>query len=97
VSGVLATINPQLTVQREVKICMADFVRERDSIFGSIGRNLLTNAGSISHAQAENKAKLEDRKYRAKTLDKVEGDYLKSIASLEKRAKSGGRKKGGEA
>ncbi len=77
--------------QREMR--MADYVRELDSILSSTGRKLLDNAGKISHSQAVNKAKLEYQKYKAKTLDNVEKDYLKTIATLEKQAKDKSRKK----
>ena len=77
--------------QREMR--MADYVRELDNILSSAGRKLLEGAGNISHGQAENKAKLEYQKYKAKTLDAVEKDYLKTIASLEKQAKTESRKK----
>ena len=77
--------------QREMR--MADYVRELDTILGSAGRKLLGNAGSISHAQAESKAKLEYEQYKAKTLAHVEKDYLKTIAALEKQAKAESRKK----
>jgi hypothetical protein len=77
--------------QREMR--MADYVRELDTILGSAGRKLLDNAGSISHAQAESKAKAEYQKYKAKTLAHVEKDYLKTIATLEKQAKAESRKK----
>jgi len=72
---------------------MADYVRELDTILGSAGRKLLDNAGSISHAQAENKARLEYQKYKARTLASVEQDYLKTLATLEKQAKKESRKK----
>ena len=77
--------------QREMR--MADCVRELDNILSSAGRKLLEGAGNISHGQAENKAKLEYQKYKAKTLDAVEKDYLKTIASLEKQAKKESRQK----
>lgn len=77
--------------QREMR--MADYVRELDTILGSAGRKLLNNAGSISHAQAESKAKAEYQRYKAQTLAKVEQDYLKTIATLEKQAKKESRKK----
>jgi hypothetical protein len=77
--------------RREMR--MADYVRELDTILGSAGRKLLDNAGSISHAQAEAKAKVEYQKYKAKTLATVEKDYLKSIAALEKQAKAESHKK----
>ena len=77
--------------QREMR--MPDYVRELDNILSSAGRKLLDSAGNISHGQAENKAKLEYQKYKAKTLDAVEKDYLKTIASLEKQAKKESRQK----
>ena len=49
-----------------------------------------------SHTQATEKAKLEYQKYKAKTLNNVEKDYLKTIAELEKQAKTKSRKKGTE-
>lgn len=77
--------------QREMR--MVDYVRELDNILSSTGRKVLDKAGNISHTQATNKAKLEYRKYKAKTLDSVEKDYLKTIAALEKQAKEESRKK----
>ena len=77
--------------QREMH--MADYVRELDTILGSAGRKLLDNAGSISHTQAEAKAKLEYQKYKAKTLANVEKEYLNTINALEKQAKKESRKK----
>lgn len=72
---------------------MADYVRELDSILASTGRKVLDNAGSISHAQAQNKAKAELQKYKARTLTPVEKDYLNTISMLEKQAKTESRKK----
>ncbi len=77
--------------QREMR--MADYVRELDTILASAGRKLLDKAGSISHGQAETKVKAEYRKYKAKTLANVETEYLKTIAALEKKAKTESRKK----
>jgi len=77
--------------QREMR--MADYVRELDNILSSTGRKVLINAGNVSHDTAVNKAKLEHKKYKTKTLDNVEKDYLKSIAVLEKQAKEESRKK----
>jgi hypothetical protein len=76
---------------------MADYVRELDSILKSAGRKLLENAGIISTAQAQEKARLELQRYKAITLDQVERDYLKTISALGKHAKKEGRKNGGEA
>ena len=77
--------------RREMR--MADYVRELDTILGSAGRKLLANAGSVSHADAEIKANAEYKKYKSKTMANVEKDYLKTIATLEKQAKTESRKK----
>jgi hypothetical protein len=76
---------------------MTDYVRELDSILSSTGRKLLDNAGKISATQAKDKAKLEYQRYKAKTLDPVEKEYLKTISALDKKAKRESRKPGGEA
>ena len=80
--------------QREMR--MADYVRELDSILKSTGRRLLDNAGTVSTTRAQEKAKRELQRYKAITLDQVETDYLKTISSLEKKAKKESRKKGGK-
>lgn len=76
---------------------MADYVRELDSILSSTGRKVLDNAGKISATQAKDKAKLEYQSYKAKTLDPVEKEYLKTISALNEKAKRESRKPGGEA
>lgn len=80
--------------QREMR--MADYVRELDNILSSTGRKVLEKAGKISHDAAMEKATLEYRKYKSRTLETVEKDYLKTIAALEKQAKKESRKKGGK-
>lgn len=87
----------ELNAIEEREMRMADYVRELDSILTSTGRSILENAGKISHTNAKDKALQEYRKYKAKNLDAVEKDYLKTIATLEKQAKKESRKKGGEA
>ena len=76
---------------------MTDYVRELDNILASTNRKVLDNSGKISHSQAQEKAILEYKKYKVKTLSPVENDYLKTIAELEKKAKKGTRNKGGKA
>lgn len=66
---------------------MADCIRELDAILKSTGRKLLKNAGSISKDQAEEKAKIEYGKYKAKTLSEVEKSYLESLKQVEKQIK----------
>ncbi|MGA1826337.1 MAG: RhuM family protein [bacterium] len=81
--------------QREMR--MADYVRELDTILGSTNRKVLKNAGKVSHTAAIEKARLEYQKYKGKTLENVEKDYLETISALEKQAKKESRKKGGNA
>lgn len=64
---------------------MADYICELDGILKSTGRKLLSDAGKVSHEQAEKKAKFEYRKYKAKTLSPVEKAYLENIKKLEKK------------
>lgn len=70
---------------------MSDYVRELDNILASTKRKVLDNAGQISHAQAQEKAIMEYKKYKVKTLSPVENDYLKTIAELEKKVKKESR------
>lgn len=62
---------------------MADYVRQLDAVLKSTGRELLNNAGKVSHEQAEKKAKMEHRKYKAKALSEVEKSYLESLKQVE--------------
>lgn len=83
----------ELNAIEEREMRMADYVQELDRILSSAGRQVLSNAGSISSSQAQDKAKREYKTYKAKTLDPVEKDYLKTIQALESQAKNESRKK----
>jgi hypothetical protein len=83
----------ELNAIEEKEMRMADYIRELDNILASAGRKVLDGAGQISHTQAVEKATLEYKKYKAKTLSAVEKDYLKTLADLEKTAKKQSRKK----
>lgn len=95
----------ELNAIEEREMRMADYIRELDTILASTGRKVLNNAGNISQTQAKEKATIEYKKYKAKTLSGVENDYLKTISILEQKAKKGdalskskgSRKKGGQA
>ena len=71
---------------------MKDYVDQLDAILSSGGRKLLTDAGSISHEQAMEKAAAEYRKYQEQTIAPVEEAYLETIQAAEKAAKAGERK-----
>lgn len=64
---------------------MADYIRELDNILQSTGRKLLSDAGTISHEKAAEKAALEYRRYKAKNLSEVEKAYLDAIKTVQKK------------
>lgn len=72
---------------------MKDYIQQLDAILSSGGRQLLTGAGSVSHAAAIEKAHSEYRKYQQKTLTPVEEAYLQSIRAAEKEVRTETKKK----
>jgi hypothetical protein len=72
---------------------MKDYIRQLDAILSSGGRELLTDAGSVSHAAAIEKAHSEYRKYQQKTLTPVEEAYLQSLRAAEKEVKAEAKKR----
>ena len=66
---------------------MADYVEQLDKILSSTGKDILENAGSVSHKQAIEKAEAEYQKFIQKNLSPVEKAYLEVIKNLEKTAK----------
>jgi len=85
VSGYLDFAERQ--AEREVPMTMEDWAKHLDGILTSTGENLLTGNGTVSHLQAMEKAQMEYKKYKAKTLSSVEKDYLDSIKLLEEKGK----------
>ena len=73
----------EINAMEEKPMSMADHLRELDTILSSTGRKLLDGAGKISTKQAKEKALAEYRKYKAKNLSGVEGDYLDHIKRIE--------------
>lgn len=61
---------------------MEDYIKQLDTILSSTGEKLLTSAGSISHNQAVEKAKLEYKKYQVKTISPVEKEYLNALKQI---------------
>lgn len=72
---------------------MNDYIQQLDAVLSSGGRQLLQNAGTVSHQQAMDKAREEYRKYQAQTLSPVEEAYLETIRGLESTAKRKSREK----
>lgn len=71
---------------------MEDYVHQLDNNISSIGEEVLTDGGTVSHEEAMKKAVAEYRKFQVKTLSSVEQAYLESIKGIEKKAKCRGNK-----
>ena len=82
----------ELNAIEEKPMTMQDYINGLDRLLNATGREVLQGAGSISHAQAETKAKSEYKKYKAKTLSDVEKSYLEVINHLNKTAKKASKK-----
>lgn len=87
VSGYLDFAERQ--AEREETMTMKDWAEHLDRILTMSGEQLLIGAGSISHAQAVNKATEEYKKYQSRTLSEVEKDYLDTIKAIEDKAEKG--------
>lgn len=61
---------------------MEDYIKQLDMILSSAGEKLLTDAGSISHKKAIEKAKTEYKKYQVKTISPVEKEYLNTLKEI---------------
>ena len=68
---------------------MADYIKQLDKLLSASGEKLLSNAGSVSHRQAIEKANDEFRKYQLKTLSPVEKAYFESIKAVQKKIERG--------
>ncbi|HOO70555.1 MAG TPA: virulence RhuM family protein [Spirochaetota bacterium] len=85
----------EINAMEQKPMKMADYIRELDNILQSTGRKLLSDAGTISHEKATEKAALEYRKYKVKNLSEVEKAYLDAIKDVQKKVekKVKGKKK----
>lgn len=72
---------------------MKDYVRQLDGLLSGTGEKVLSDAGSVSHQQAMEKAEQEYRKYQIMTLTPVEQAYLDTLKMLEQEAKDNGKEK----
>lgn len=85
VSGYLDFAERQ--AEREQPMTMQDWAAHLDRMLTMSGEQLLLDAGSISHEQAMQKATVEFKKYKARTLSSVEQDYLLCMKDLQKKGK----------
>ncbi len=67
---------------------MKDYISQLDKILSSLDTKVLTNAGTVSHKEAFEKAKIEYQKYQIKELSPIEKEYLNSINKINQIAES---------
>ena len=78
----------EIQAMRRNPMYMSDYVEHLDNVLKVTGDKLLEGAGSVSHAQAMDKANEEYQKYQTQNLSPVEEEYLLTIKDIEKQAKS---------
>ena len=72
----------EIQAMRHNPMYMSDYIKHLDNILSSTGEKLLTDAGSVTHRQAEEKAIAEWRKFQVRNLSPVEQAYMESIRTL---------------
>ena len=72
----------EIQAMRHNPMYMSDYVEHLDNVLKTTGEKLLQGSGTISHAQAMEKATEEYRKYQVQNLSPVEEEYLESIKNL---------------
>ena len=82
----------EIQAMRHHPMYMSDYVEHLDNVLKTTGEKLLQGAGTISHAQAMEKATEEYRKYQVQNLSPVEEEYLESIKNIHSTAKKKAKK-----
>ncbi len=72
----------EIQAMRHNPMYMEDYVEHLDNILKTTGEKVLQGAGTISHAQAIEKATKEYRKYQEQNLSPIEEEYLESIKKI---------------
>lgn len=83
VSGYLDFAERQ--ADRQIPMTMQNWAEHLDRILTMSGEKLLEGNGSVSHLQAEEKARAEYKKYQQRTLSSVERAFLDTVLSLEQK------------
>lgn len=64
---------------------MQEWITQLDNLIGVFDKKVLTEAGSVSHAEAMTKAEAEYKKYQTQNLSEVEKAYLDTIMTVQKK------------
>lgn len=81
----------EIQAMRHNSMYMADYVEHLENILKNTGEKVLQGSGTISHAQAIEKAKEEYRKYQEQNLSPVEKEYLESIKNVHNKINKTGK------
>ena len=73
----------EIQAMRHHPMYMSDYVEHLDNVLKTTGEKVLQGAGTISHAQAIEKATKEYRKYEVQNLSPIEEEYLESIKDIQ--------------
>lgn len=82
----------EIQAMRHNPMYMSDYVEHLDKVLKTTGEKVLQGAGTISHAQAIEKATEEYKKYQVQNLSPVEEEYLESIKNIHSTVKKNGKK-----
>lgn len=72
----------EIQAMRHKPMYMVDYVEHLDNVLKTTGEKVLQGVGTISHAQAIEKATKEYKKYQVQNLSPVEEEYLQTIKSI---------------
>jgi hypothetical protein len=67
---------------------MKDWIARLDDFLKMTGKEILNHAGTVSHEQAIEKARIEFEKHKAtlkEEISQVEEDFIKQITEVEKK------------
>ncbi len=67
---------------------MKDWITQLDRLIKTFDKDILADAGKVSHKKAIAKAEKEYRKYQVRTLSLVEKAYLDNIVDIQKKVKN---------
>ena len=81
----------EIQAMRHNPMYMSDYVEHLDKVLKTTGEKVLQGAGTISHAQAIEKATEEYKKYQVQNLSPVEEEYLESIKNIHRTVKKKGK------
>lgn len=82
----------EIQAMRHNPVYMSDYVEHLDKVLKTTGEKVLQGAGTISHAQAIEKATEEYKKYQVQNLSPVEEEYLESIKNIHSTVKKNGKR-----